>query len=216
MKKYLNIIAIGVLCMTLFSCKKQSFNYPEGTVGSSKITIYPILELKGERFVAVPMGGTYSEAGVDATIAGAPVDVVIGGQVNTAAAGLYMLSYTATNADGFSASLLRTVVVYDTKPDAAAHDLSGSYSRGANKSVWTKMAPGVYLVANPGGAVDAGNIKVMVINPVGFTISMPKQTAVGGTWKSNSESYNSDGTGYSWAVENAGYGKQLRTFTKDK
>jgi hypothetical protein len=214
MKKYLNIIAIGVLCMTLFSCKKQSFNYPEGTVGSSKITVYPILELKGERFVAVPMGGTYNEAGVDATIAGAPVDVVIGGQVNTAAAGLYMLSYTATNPDGFSATLLRTVVVYDTKPDAAAHDLSGSYARGANISVWTKMAPGVYLVANPGGAAGASNIEVMVINPVGFTISMPKQKAVGGTWQSNSESYKSDGSGYSWAVDNAGYGKQLRVFKK--
>jgi len=200
--------------MTLFSCKKQSFNYPEGTVGSSKITVYPILELKGDRFVAVPIGGAYAEAGVDATVGGTAIDVKIGGQVNTGVAGLYMLSYTGTNADGFSASLLRTVVVYDTKPDAAAHDLSGSYARGANTSVWTKMAPGVYLVANPGGAAGAGNIKVMVINPTGFTFSMPKQTAVGGTWKSNSESFKPDGSGYSWAVENVGYGTQVRNFVK--
>ncbi|WP_214227210.1 DUF5011 domain-containing protein [Pedobacter sp. B4-66] len=216
MKKYLNIIAIGILCMTLFSCKKESFNYPEGTVGSSKITVYPILTLKSDRFVAVPVGGTYTEAGADATIADAPVEVKIGGTVNAAAAGVYLLTYTATNSDGFSATLLRTVVVYDTKADAVGNDFSGSYLREATGEIseWTKIAPGVYVVSNPGGAAGAGGIEVAVINPTGFTISMPDQKNETGSWGANSESYRSDGKQYSWAVENATYGKQLRTFVK--
>src|SRR5437868_13360444 len=97
--------------------------------------------------------------------------------------GVYTLTYTATNSDAFSPTATRTVVVYQTAPDAAAHDLSGTYLRPATgvTSTWTKIAPGVYVVQNPGGAAAGTNLIVVAVNPSGFSIKIPEQIASDGT-----------------------------------
>lgn len=213
MKKYLNIIAVGILVMTFLSCKDDSFNYPEGTLGSSKVTVYPILTMSGDQYILVAKGGAYTEPGVIAKVGEDEVEVKTDGQVNTSAAAVYTLTYSAANAEGFSASQERYVVVYDTKPDAAGNDFSGSYKRAgfATFAVWTKIAPGVYFIANPGGAV--GNTdKVVAINPTGSTIQIPPQGSPVGAFSSTATTMN--GGSYSWALDNSGYGTQVRSFSK--
>ncbi|HCN84572.1 MAG TPA: hypothetical protein DIT07_13265, partial [Sphingobacteriaceae bacterium] len=61
MKKYISLIGLVILSMMIHSCQKDSFVYPEGKVGISTITIFPILTLKGERYVTVAKGGAYTE-----------------------------------------------------------------------------------------------------------------------------------------------------------
>jgi hypothetical protein len=109
------------------------------------------------------------------------------------------------------------VVIYSTDPSAAANDLSGNYARTLNGSVasWTKVAPGVYSVFNPGGAPGT-NLTVFVFNPTGFTIKMPVQPASDGTpITSAQESFTNGATPeYTWQIVNSGYGTALRTFVK--
>jgi hypothetical protein len=216
MKKYLAIIILGVISMTYSSCKKESFDYPEGYVGISKITIYPIITMKGDKYVAVAKGGTYTDAGATAAAGASTITVKVTGLPNTAVAGVYLITYSAENSDGFSATTTRSVVVYDTKADALANDFSGNYLRAATGTItkWTKLAPGAYLVNNPGGAATGTTVNVIAINPTGSVIDIPQQNTDSGPWGSNTESKDLVSGNYSWAVENPGYGGAVRTFVK--
>jgi hypothetical protein len=208
------ILVIGLLS----ACNKDDdFNYPAGTVGSSRITYFPILTLKGASIVAIPTGGTYTELGVTAKEGTTDIPFTTSGTVNTATPGVYTLTYTAVNKDGFSASVKRTVAVYTTDAGAAAQDLSGTYLRAATgaSAVWTKVAPGVYSVFNPGGAVGNGLIAV-AFNPTGNTIFIPSQTTNDGNTTSSSNEVYSPGppATYTWKINNPGFGTGLRTFVK--
>ncbi|QXU41421.1 immunoglobulin-like domain-containing protein [Pedobacter sp. D749] len=216
MKRYLIIIILGVISMTYSSCKKESFDYPEGYVGISKITVFPIITMKGDKYVAVAKGATYTDAGATAAAGTSNIEVKVTGLPNTATAGVYLITYSATNADGFSATTTRSVVVYDTKADALANDFSGDYLRAATGTItkWTKLAPGAYLVNNPGGAATGTSVNVIAINPTGSLIDIPQQNTDSGPWGSNTESKNLVSGNYSWAVENPGYGTAVRTFVK--
>ncbi|WP_316750477.1 DUF5011 domain-containing protein [Pedobacter gandavensis] len=216
MKKYLSIIVIGILAMTVWSCKKESFDYPPGMVGISKVTFFPIITMKGEKYFLVAKGTAFTDPGATAKAGSDDAPVVASGAVNTAVAGIYGVTYSAVNADGFSATVTRQVIVYDTKADAAARDLSGKYLRNTNSvaSTWKKIGPGVYLVANPGGAVGADGILVVAVNPTGSVISIPQQNADSGSWSSLNENYDLSTNTYSWVVINAGYGDSLRFFVK--
>jgi len=216
MKRYLAIIILGVVSMVYSSCKKESFDYPEGYVGISKITVFPILTMKGDKYVAVAKGATYTDAGATAAAGTSTIEVKTTGLPNTATAGVYLITYSATNSDGFAATATRSVVVYDTKADAVANDFSGNYLRAATGTItkWTKLAPGAYLVNNPGGAATGTTVNVIAINPTGNTIDIPQQNTDSGPWGSNTESKDLITGNYSWAVENPGYGTAVRTFVK--
>lgn len=202
----------------LVSCNKEDdFDYAQDTVGHSRVTYFPVVTVKGPAFIPIAMGSTYTDPGVTATEAGANIAVTTSGTVNTGVPGVYSLTYTAVNKDGFPATGSRTVVVYSTDATAAANDFSGNYARTSNGSIatWTKIAPGVYTVFNPGGAPGT-NVTVVVINPTGLTIDLPSQKIGDGSLMSaNSETYtNSNPPQYSWAIVNPGYGTALRTFVK--
>ena len=208
------ISAVSFLC----ACNKEgNFDYPEGTVGISKITNFPILTVNGEEYMAVPVGGTYTEPGVTAKEGESDLTVTTSGSVNTATVGVYTLTYSAVNKDGFSASAKRFVAVYSTDASAASHDLSGSYLRAATgvTNTWEKLAPGVYKVDNPGGAAGV-NLVVFLFNPTGFIIDIPSQVSNdGNTTSSTDEVYNDTvPASYSMKIVNPGYGPALRTFVK--
>ncbi len=214
-KRFVFLLSVFVLIIS--SCKKDDIiNTPE-MVGISKVTYYPVLTLTGDVIMAVPNGTPYVEPGVKAEAAGSEVPVTTSGTVDSNTDGVYTLTYSAVNIDGYSASAVRTVVVYTTAADAAANDLSGNYARTNNGSVatWSKIAPGVYTVFNPGGAPGT-NLTVVAINPSGFNISIPEQLASDGSPTSSSdESYtNSNPPMYTWKILNPGYGTGLRTFVK--
>ena len=216
MKKIIQFIFLSFIIL-LAACNKDDINNTESKVGISRVTNFPLLSLNGERYVTIIVGGTYTEAGAVATEAGADIPVTTNGSVNTAIPGVYTLTYSAVNKDGFSASVTRTVVIYSTDASATANDLSGNYARTSNGSVstWTKLAPGVYKVFNPGGAPGT-NVTVIAINPTGFTIKIPVQPIGDGTPMSSSDELytNSVPAKYSWKIVNQGYGTALRNFVK--
>ena len=95
----------------------------------STLTYYVVLDMQGESFVQVPIGTTYNDAGCKATLQGEDYtsNIVTEGlddiDVNTA--GLYYVTYSATNADGYSVSVTRTVAVCDP---TITTDISGSWT----------------------------------------------------------------------------------------
>ena len=215
MKRNFNIIIVLFLSMLVSSCEKDDFTYPDGYVGSSKITYYPELTTKGNRLTIVTQGTTYTDAGATATVKGAPGTYKSTGTVNTAVPGIYRIDYSALNEDGFSATDFRTVVVMATTI-LASTDFSGTYGRVgfAQTSTWTKIGTGIYKVKNPGGAVLAD--EVTVVNYSGNIIAIPLQMTSLGEFSSKGGVYNPTAIPpqYSWTIVNAGYGTAVRTFVK--
>jgi hypothetical protein len=202
----------------VLSCKKQNdFNYAPGTVGISKIVYFPSIAIKGDRLIILNEGGTYTDPGVTALLNGNSTQYSTAGSVNTSMPGVYVLSYTAVNPQGFSASDFRTVVVIGN--DVAGNDFSGTYARTSNNvtSTWTKTSNGVYTVENPGGATSGVGDTVTVVNYSGTSgIAIPQQIApaVGQVSSSNASYSLTPSPQYSWVFNAGGYGTSLRTFIK--
>jgi Domain of unknown function (DUF5011) len=216
--KYFKIYIPLLSLLSIMGCaEKETFNNSQDKVGISRVIYFPIVSLKGERYVFIAAGSAYTEEGVNSKVGDADVPFTTEGTVNTATPGVYTLKYTAANSDGFTSSVVRTVAVYSTDASAAANDFSGSYARSTNGSlaVWTKVAPGVYSVFNPGGAPGT-NLTVVVFNATGNTIKIPSQQTNDGNITTSSEEVYTPGSPakYVWKIVNPGYGTGLRTFTK--
>jgi hypothetical protein len=216
-----------VAVITLASCNKSNFNSPAGTVGISKIVYFPLIQIKGDRFLTLTQGGSFTDPGASATLNGDTTSFTVSGSpgsVDPNTPGVYTLTYTAKNQQGFTATDWRMVVVVPTSvgsdPIASTNDFSGTYLRAATgvTSTWTKIATGVYMVENAGGASSGKGNLVIAVNFSGNTISIPAQADpyYGGTVSSSSETYNASATPvtYSWVFHAPNYGTSLRTFTK--
>lgn len=123
MKSILNkILSIIVISTLLFGCEDDS------TGGVTKTTYYVDLNLVGDATINLPVGNTYVEPGFTALENGEDVSskVSIGGdQVNSNQIGLYNISYSVANVDGFLKTVERTVIVYNP---AVTADISGTYT----------------------------------------------------------------------------------------
>jgi len=216
MKKFIPLFYF-LLTVAFVACNKDEIHNTEDQVGISRVTHFPVLTLNGDRYMTIEVGGTFTDPGIVATEGGAPIPYTTEGSVNTGEAGVYDITYTAVNKDGFPASLTRTVAIYSTDPSAAANDLSGTYVRSSNgvESIWTKIAPGVYTVANPGGALGV-NLTVVAFNQTGNNIHIPEQTIADGSTMTSAQEVYSPGppATYTWQILNQGYGTSLRTFVK--
>jgi len=215
MKKFIPLL-YSLLAVLFVACNKDEIHNTEDQVGISKVTHFPVLTLNGDRYMTIEEGGTFTDPGIIATEGGAPIPYTTDGSVNTGEVGVYDLTYTAVNKDGFPASLTRTVVIYSTESSAAANDLSGTYIRtNGVPSTWTKIAPGVYTVLNPGGATGV-NLTVVAFNQTGNAIHIPYQTIADGSTMTSAQEVYSPGppATYTWQILNSGYGTQLRTFVK--
>jgi Domain of unknown function (DUF5011) len=211
-----SILISAVILSVLFSCNKHDFNYPEGTVGISKIVYFPSVTIKGDRLMIINMGSTFTDPGAEATLNGASVQYTTSGSVDVNTPGIYDLTYSASNPQGYSASDWRTVVVMGN--DISTHDLSGVYLRPATgiTSTWTMTADGVYSVENPGGSSGVGQT-VIAVNYTGLKIAIPHQISPDfGEVSSSNESYTltPPPATYSWIFHAGGYGTGLRTFVK--
>lgn len=144
MKKiYIQLMVILVSGLLFTSCDADS------SANVSKVTFYPNLTMHGDELVVLNQGETYKEAGVDAEANGQPLPVKISGTVDTSKPSMYKLNYSAVNTDGFPASLTRTVVVLSTAPSTI--NLEGSFVRGANVNVVTKIGDRKYVCDNATG-----------------------------------------------------------------
>lgn len=220
MRKYIMHIGLIVIAMITFSCNKESFNYKPGYIATSKITYYPSVTLTGDTYMVIQKGGSFADPGASATAGGKSLKVVTSGTVNTNVVGIYLVNYTATNSDGFPATATRYIAVYSTDATAQNNDFSGDYLRASTgaTATWTKLAPGVYTIHNPGGAVGNGLI-VFAFNQTGYQISIPSQIAGGSPTSSAKESTvpgTAPGTLASYKMEiiNPGFGTSVRSFTK--
>jgi hypothetical protein len=221
MKKYFIIIFSAVIAFLFQSCEKV-------TEGISRITYYPVMEMQGETFMTLAQGVTFTDPGVTSEVNGTPSTVVVAGDVvDVNTPGVYTITYTSTNTDGFSVSLSRFVGII--APTAAPNDLSGIYVRNTNtaKFTWIKVAMGLYICNNVGGV--AGNppyiFDVYVFNTDGFNVIVPTQpsgiagnlycTPVASGSAPGKVVYKPGALGtlaYKWAVMGAGFGTTIRTF----
>lgn len=157
MKLYKYCLIISSVILLFTSCDKE-------TEGVSRITYYVDMELKGDDIMTIPIGTTFSDPGVIATEGDNDIteSVTVKGNVDINKTGLYTLTYSVTNVDGFSSSIERAVMVYDPSINT---DISGEYSvaegsyrywiadgarvsfSGYNISI-SKLVPGIFYVSD--------------------------------------------------------------------
>lgn len=109
MKKSILLIAVlGLLTLGFTSCEKKS-------AGLTQITYYADIQLEGDDYMVIEKGSTYEEPGFSATMAGQDVTsrLTIYSDLDTSKSGVYTITYSMVNDDGFPSSASRTVVVLD-------------------------------------------------------------------------------------------------------
>ncbi|MGM9708592.1 MAG: BT_2262 family domain-containing protein [Prevotella sp.] len=158
MKKiYLYSLMLCLSMVALTSC-----NDDNDQMTDSRLTYYPVLEIQGDEFVQVPIGTTYTEQGCKATLNGEDFtsNVKTIGSVDVNQAGLYYITYAATNSDGFTVSATRTVAVCDptittdisgiyTTQDGSYRDYGGKITNYAGYTVRiSKAAPGIFYISD--------------------------------------------------------------------
>ncbi|MDR2466580.1 MAG: DUF5012 domain-containing protein [Prevotellaceae bacterium] len=111
------LLTAAVAILALSSCGKE-------TEGVSKTTHYVELELTGGSDFFVSKGGAWNDPGCAALEGETDVSasVKVTGNVNTAATGMYPLTYSAMNKDNFPASVVRRVFVVDVTAPAPLSD----------------------------------------------------------------------------------------------
>lgn len=145
MRKIFYCILMGGLFMgTATSCD-------DSTEDLSKVTYFAELNLKGDDFVKLSLGETYTEPGYEATENGEDISerVKVSGSVNSATPGFYNLVYSVANVDGFSVSKTRQVMVVD--PDHFASAYQGESQAGTRHYTGapiliTENEDGTYLI----------------------------------------------------------------------
>jgi len=144
-------IAILVTSFSFIGCEKtEEVNNTETEIGHSRVTFFPTFTMKGDPYMSIVKGGTYTEPGVTAKEGAADIPVVITGQVDASKPGVYDIVYTATNKDKFSSSVTRTVAVLPSAEQAGV-DISGTYFYVATPTYTTsitKLSSGFYLAGN--------------------------------------------------------------------
>jgi len=201
--KRISILFIAFFSL-LISCNKDKINNTADKVGISKVTYYANIVLTGNNVISIVKGSTFTDPGVKATAAGKDIPVTTTGTVDNTKVGLYTLNYSATNADGFSSSASRIVVVIPSA-EVAGVDLSGSYAPiGGPASIGnasiSKVAPGVYYTTNVWGGGSAAVIPAYFISTDGISITIPLQGSAYGQLKTTAPgTYSSSGL-ITWSV----------------
>ncbi len=148
MKKRFIFAMMAIASMlSLASCDDKE------TEGLTGITYYAVLDLEGETEMVVNKGDTFVDPGFTATLNGENVNdqVVINSNVNTNKSGVYKVTYSVTNADGFTASSSRTVIVLDLNDDVEGfYIVDASSYRDYNGTTTAFGRPFQVLVINNG------------------------------------------------------------------
>jgi hypothetical protein len=198
MKKNIYVFPILLMVLTLlWSCEKEL-----DTEGLSRITNFADIQVNGEELDIVTLGQPYTDPGATATENGQSVTVNTEGSVDVNTAGIYTLTYSATNSDGFSNSTSRLVAVLPPLPDEVkSMDLSGQYIRSGNIANVTKLADGLYYMDNVGGLAAPNMVAgVYFLHTGPTTIDVPHQPTDAGPLQCVAETLNPDGSSFSWRV----------------
>lgn len=124
MKKILIFSLTACLVMLGFT----SCNDDDDALTDTKLTYYVDLQLQGDEFMLIPIGTNFVDPGCKAELGGQDYssNLVISGldAVDVNQVGFYDIVYYAVNPDGYSASVSRTVCVYDP---SVTESMEGSY-----------------------------------------------------------------------------------------
>lgn len=186
-------IVYGLILMAFagMSCEDDS------TADISRITNYPTFTMEGDAILVHVAGEPYSDPGVTAlegeneitvtkTVIQSkfiepgmtqPEDVQYAtlSEIDEDVPGMYTVTYTAVNQDGYSGTTERIVFVLDGEPDPSV-DLSGTYTSGSSPtSVVTKVADGVFLATNVWGGGSTVRIGAYVLTSDGVNLNVPQQ-----------------------------------------
>ena len=117
-----------MLCTAAFGF--TSCNDDEDQLTDTRVTNYIVLNLNGDEVVYVDVNSTYVDAGCSAELAGEDVSdkVQVNNPVDTSVMGPYVITYRATNADGFSAETYRYVYV--------GQPVTGTVAEGSYRQTW--------------------------------------------------------------------------------
>ena len=195
---YKSSIALLLPLLLLMSCKKDTTENVSSIVKVS----YPEITLNGDDIVIVAVGANYTDAGAKLKddITGAISDIQpTESNVNTAQPGLYVVTYSAANSNGFETRATRLVAVTSVSNPI---DRSGTYLRTATglNAFITKIANGVYTIQNPGGAgVGVNTVVYMVETALNQYVVPPQPTDAGEMSVIN---INFTATGATWNVLN--------------
>jgi Domain of unknown function (DUF5011) len=211
MKRIKNILTLILLTVVVLAgCKKET----TADVSKSVKVSYPSIALNGNALVTIAVGASYTDAGAKLTddITGAVSDIQpTASNVNTATPGLYVVTYSASNANGFETTASRLVAVTSVNNPI---NREGTYLRtatGVNCFI-TKIANGVYKLQNPPGFSGSPNTIVYMVETAMNVYSAPAQPTDFGTM--SVININFTATGVTWNVVNPGFGTGTRTFVK--
>ncbi len=208
-RKIISLILIAFVAFT--SCKKDPIISTDDQVGISRVTYYPVITLNGSNVVSVVKGTAFADPGATAKVGSTSTPVTASGTVNINVVGLYTVTYTATNPDGFSASATRTVVVIPAA-ETPGVNLSGNYSSvgtSPGTTTITKVAPGVYYMANVwnGATVIPGYF----ISTNGTSVTIPLQSTPFGRMQTDTPgTYSTTGL-LTWSIDLLDQGPLVRT-----
>jgi len=175
--KYILKIALAAVLFFLFSCNKETIVDTPEQVGISKVTYYVVLTLKGPAFQSVVMGTAYVDSGATAEENGKPTTYTTSGTVDINSEGIYTITYTAVNQDGYPSSITRNVAVIPSAPLPGV-DLSGTYANVGSAALTASIsmvAPGVYFTTNCWGGASSAVIPAYFFCSDGATITLPTQ-----------------------------------------
>lgn len=209
-KGLLWIFFLPAVLMT--ACRKETTDNVSITAKVS----YPEIILNGPGIQTVALGAGYVDAGAKLKddITGNITDIQpTSSNVNTAVPGLYVVTFTASNANGFETSVSRLVAVAANVPGSV--DRSGTYLRtatGVNCYI-TKLADGIYKLENPAGFAGSPDMVVYMVETAANVYSCPSQPV---------ENYGNvavvnisfTATGVTWVVQAVGFGTGPRVFVK--
>lgn len=127
----------------------------DSTDGMTRITYYPELSLEGDATMYVDNGSEYVEPGYSALLNGEDVtdQVIVSGSVDATTSGIYSITYTIYNEDGFSSTATRTVIVLD-----ATDPVEGIYDTD----------PANYRLYSGAQVAYGGSYEILVINYGGY------------------------------------------------
>jgi hypothetical protein len=176
-------VFIGVIILfSFFSCSKtEEINNTEDKVGISRVTRFPSFTMAGERYIAIIKGGAFTDPGVTAKEGATDLQVSVDGTVDVNTAGVYDLVYSATNKDGFSSSVTRTVAVLPVAEQPGVN-IAGRYANTGSfnyTATLQKLAPGFYIVDNVWGGGSGAIIAAYIFTSDGINWTLPVSTLTG-------------------------------------
>lgn len=107
------ILSFATIAITLFACLCSCTKLT--TEGVTRTTYYPTLSLEGESTIFLDKGASFVEPGYYAELNGEDVtsNVEVKSNINSAVSGVYSVTYTILNEDGFASNASRKIIVLD-------------------------------------------------------------------------------------------------------